>query len=646
MPAAIPAAVAVGGAFLNSYLQKKDNASAQDAANSANARGSVPDYAMPFVQDGLQRAKDLSQTKYTPYTGQLVAGKNQYEQNAQNSISGWANGTPQSQQAAGIFSNMASNPNAFAQNAASAGYNGVSAVTSDYNKADANLAGMTNATTTNATTRDATAQGYNPSMATNTMADNPYLGQTSKGIAGVGSVAQGQRSNPYLGQSVAPIAGAPQVQAGRNAMLGMDNPYLRDQIDFASGDIKRNYNDVIAPQQDRRMAMSGSFGNTGLMSQENEQARNLAGELGRVSSGMRMQDYGQQQQLQEADVNRRLGADQFNANNQFQTQQFNAGLRGNDLSRNLGASFQQQGMGLDAAKFDAGNQLNTQQFNAGLGQSDLARNSGFAQQLGQFNASNANANSQYNASAANQAGQFGAAANNAASQNNANAYNQNSQFNAAAANNTSQYNTGQFNANALANAGILNQNSQYNANQGNDMARYNGTNMQNALNFNSSALNANNQFNTNSQNDMARWNGSMAASQQGQGLAGLLGLDQRGLQAGQALGVLGQQQRGIDQQGLTSAYEQWLRQQQAPQQQLDSYINSIRGLTFGSQPQTAQTQSVGGAALGGAAAGLGLYQGLFGNSNPFQAYGGGVANGAANSVMQAGSGLFSGGFGY
>lgn len=628
------AAATVGGAAISGAFQSNDNENARDAAAAANARGTVPDYAMPFVQDGLDRAKAVSQQPYTPYTGQLTAGDNQLLAGGRTAIQNWAGGTPQSTEANAIFKSMANDPYKFSQtpefsHSAPAGFTGVSAVTSDYNKADAHTADWQGATT-----RDATAQGYNPAQASTTNASNGYLGATSQGIQGVGSIGQAGGNNPFLGQSAGQITGAPKVSAGTNAMLGMDNPYLKDQIDFASGDVTRNYSNVIAPRQDTMMSRSGSYGNTGLMAQQSEDARNLAGELGRVSSNMRMQDYGNQQQLQEADVNRRLGADQYNANNVMNTQQFNAGMRQNDLSRNLAGAFQQQGMGLDAAKFDAGNQMATQQFNAGLGASDLARNSGFAQQLGQFNASNANANSQFNAGAQNQAGQFGAAASNAANQNNASAFNANS-----------QYNSGAFNQNALANAGILNNNSQYNANQGNEMARYNGTNMQNAVNFNSSALNRNaefnagqqqnmSQYNTGQANNMSQWNGNMAASQQAAGLGGLLSMDSRGLAAGNALGALGTQQRGFDQQGLDAQYGQFLRQQGFNQQQIDSYINNVRGLTFGSPTQAPQTQSVAGAALGGASAGYGIYKGLLGGGIPTVPGAGTQGQGASYTYLQ------------
>jgi hypothetical protein len=105
---------------------------------------------------------------------------------------------------------------------------------------------------------------------------------------------------------------------GNNPFLGMNNPFLQANIDATMGDITRNYNNVVKPQTESAMVNSGSFGNSGLMAMQGEQQRQLAQTMGDVSSRMRMQDYGQQQQMYQWDqgFNRGLFNDAFDQNQQ------------------------------------------------------------------------------------------------------------------------------------------------------------------------------------------------------------------------------------------------------------------------------------------------------------------------------------------
>jgi hypothetical protein len=564
---------AVGGiaSAVDAKSQAKDQAAAIAAANE---RGTVPGYALPYVTDAFQRSQALANKPYEAYNGLLTPQENAFEAASYSKINDWAQGTPQSQQLNDIFGRMAGGPNQFAQTAQTAAGTSMPIATARNNEADfakVRQRGMDVA--------QAQAQGMTNTNAGFTGATNRFIGQQSAGIQGVESIAGNLGSNPYLGQSAGQISGAPQVRAGTNAMMGMDNPYLRSAIDLAQGDVARNYDRSIRPAQDARMAMSGSFGNTGLMAQQTEEDRNFASELGRISTGMRMQDYGAQQQLHEADVTRRLGTDQFNAQNALGAQQFNLNARAGDLGRNLSGSFQQQGMGLDAARFDASNRLSTQQFNANMGQSDLARNAGLEAQQGQFNANAYNSNqaqnaasqnaaNQWNAGQANQMAQFNVSNVNAGNQFNANAYNTGQQYNATAHNQNAQFNAGQANQNNQWNAGALNAGNQYNA----------------------TSFSNNQQFNAGQMNQMAQWNGGMAANQQQQGIQGLLGMDQRGLQAGQVLGQVGQQQRAQSQQELAAQYEQWMRAQGYDRQRQDAYVGDVRQLTYGSPQQIAPPQ--------------------------------------------------------
>ena len=235
---------------------------------------------------------------------------------------------------------------------------------------------------------------------------NPYIGQTSQGIGGQSSVMpyaqqaaqNAMRDNPYLGMTTG------QASAARNSMAGVNNPYLTQAIDAASSDAMRNYNMAIAPQRDRQMQQSGSFGNTGVQQMQLEDQRNFGQTLGNIANSARMADYNQQ-----------FGAAENLANRQTGVSQFNSGLNAGDIGRNLGGFFTGQGLGLqgtsqllDAAKFDANMGNNVNQFNSTLGSNDLTRNANLAQGMGQFNAGQGNSVNMFNAGALNTNSMFNA----------------------------------------------------------------------------------------------------------------------------------------------------------------------------------------------------------------------------------------------
>ncbi len=276
---------------------------------------------------------------------------------------------------------------------------------------------------------------------------------TANGVSGVATTADKTQnvSNPYIGQTVGATGNTSQVGSERNALLGLNNPYLNDQIGAAQDDVIRKYNLATRPAEDQRMAASGSFGNTGLQQMQGESQRNLAGELGRVSSNMRMQDYGLQANLGEGQAGRSLQASGQNAANQQNTNQFNAGLQSSDLGRNTSAYGQQSqfnaGQGNQARQFDSSMGFGRDSFNANQQNNRDTYNSGQVQQNNQFNTGQTNNMGQYNNNSQNQNSQF-----------NTNAQNQNSQYNAGAQNN---FNLG-LRSNDLGFANL-----DYNINQGN-----------------------------------------------------------------------------------------------------------------------------------------------------------------------------------
>lgn len=254
---------------------------------------------------------------------------------------------------------------------------------------------------------------------------NPYIGQQAAQISGPGSVMgyaqQGQYRNPYLGQQSQRSQGV-----GANP-YGMGNPYLDQSIAATSRDATQNFQQSVMPGLDRAMQASGSFGNTGVQQMQQNAYSDLGRNLGNISNSARMQDYTQQQQLAENALNRGQ-----------QNNQFNAGLSGADLARNMSGGFQQAGMNnglmMQGAMFDAANQMQGQQFNAGQRNNMGQFNAGLAQGQGQFNAGAQNASSQFNAGQGNQLGTFNASQGNALNQ-----------FGAGQRNSMNMFNTGQGN---------------------------------------------------------------------------------------------------------------------------------------------------------------------------------------------------------
>jgi len=119
------------------------------------------------------------------------------------------------------------------------------------------------------------------------------------------------QANPYMGQA--------------NPYSGQ-NPYLEQAISKTTGDITDNYSKTVNPMFQAMNRGSGAFGNSGIQEMQGDSMQDLAQTLGDVSSGMRMQDYGQQAQLAESGLNRNAmlaGQQQADMLNQFNTERTN-----------------------------------------------------------------------------------------------------------------------------------------------------------------------------------------------------------------------------------------------------------------------------------------------------------------------------------
>lgn len=109
--------------------------------------------------------------------------------------------------------------------------------------------------------------------------------------------------NPYLtagweATANRAIMGSPTMGAANSLMqrtlngdfLSSENPYLASQIDYAQGDLARNFNNVNKPGWDARMARSGGY-NSGVAEAASGDYGDLARNMGRIGSDMRFNAY-------------------------------------------------------------------------------------------------------------------------------------------------------------------------------------------------------------------------------------------------------------------------------------------------------------------------------------------------------------------
>ena len=113
--------------------------------------------------------------------------------------------------------------------------------------------------------------------------------------------------SPEMGaasQGLQSFYGQPQQGAARNPYASAQNPYLSEQIGYAQGDLTKAWNNTTAPQFDKMMSNSGSFGNSGVSQYAGLAAQGLQQNLGRVSSDMRNSAYNKAADMSESYANR------------------------------------------------------------------------------------------------------------------------------------------------------------------------------------------------------------------------------------------------------------------------------------------------------------------------------------------------------
>jgi hypothetical protein len=170
-------------------------------------------------------------------------------------------------------------------------------------------------------------------------------------------------ANPYAGKTTGAIS-----FNDANKYAGMNNPYLQSVIDYTTADVARNFNNNIQNSTDAMMARSGAFGGTAWAAAQAENNRQYANELGRTVGGLRMTDYQNQQQLEEARLARALDVLKQNQNIEQQ-----------DLVRNADLYSR-------ASEVNANNLTDVSKFNASEGNNIGLKNTEYANDASKTNA--------------------------------------------------------------------------------------------------------------------------------------------------------------------------------------------------------------------------------------------------------------------
>ena len=170
------------------------------------------------------------------------------------------------------------------------------------------------------------------------------------------------------------------------------NPYTQNVIDTSLADLDRARKiQRVADNQHSTLAKAFGGGRHGVAdSQTND---NYFRNVSRTTGELRNAGYNAAVNAATADINRKLGADQFNSGQQFGADQFNAGQR---LTADTFNSSQKYG----ADQFNSGQQFGADQFSANLGFAADQFNSGQAFNAAQTNAANDMAGAGFRSNAA------------------------------------------------------------------------------------------------------------------------------------------------------------------------------------------------------------------------------------------------------
>jgi len=363
----------------------------------------------------------------------------------------------------------------------------------------------------------------------------------------------------------------PMLKQGIDGAIGMNRLGFNQMLD----DSTRNLQENVLPGIGSNAILAGQYGGSRQGIAEGRAVGDMAREQSRAASmfGQNATNAGvaAQAQAYDSDSNRALSATQGLGAQQYGVAQQNS-------AQAQQANLANQNAGNAASMFNASQNQNASSQNSNLGQQNSQFNAGLTQQTGLANQGALNNNSQFNAGQSQANSQFNAGLGQANSQFNANQGNNLSQFNSGQQNGMSQFNIGQSNNMSQYNTGLTQQNNQFNTSQTNSGNQYNAGLMQQGL-----LANQQSQQNTNQLNSANQLGGLGANS-------GLLSTALQGAQNQDSYGL----NRNAQMLGMVGSLS---NRQNAPV----------------AQPLY---QNTAGNVLGGAMAGLGLYQQFRGGSQP------------------------------
>ena len=179
---------------------------------------------------------------------------------------------------------------------------------------------------------DVANAGYTPSPSTaldpNAYQTAAYDMTANRAINGspVMSAANGQLQNimggAFMNQQAAAGSGGGGMNPyanQTNAYTPLDNPYLKQSVQNAQGDLVRSWNSTAKPAWDKAMQDSGSFGNSGVQEANVNAQNDLQKNLGRISTDAYNNAYNQSAQLDQQRLQNMYGAGQQAVQNQFQS---------------------------------------------------------------------------------------------------------------------------------------------------------------------------------------------------------------------------------------------------------------------------------------------------------------------------------------
>lgn len=560
-------------------------------SESVVTQTNLPEYAKPFYEEMLGRTVYESTRPYETYQGQRISDFNPFETTAMTGMAEMAAaGAPQQiRSASDIATQIGFQPTNMGTNIA-AGFNPQQQF-SNYQAGDI-TSGYT-APTDTSLTQSFQAGTLAPTYSPGTIDSDYTAGARASGYA-AGQIDPGYAAGDVQSQYTGQADFGPGFQAGTVAdaatLQSYMNPYQQLVTDIEAREAKRA-SDTQAAEIAQQAAMAGGLGGYREAILQSERERNLSQQLADIQSRGGQAAFDQAQKAFEADRSARLQAAQLGLQTGTQRQQalqqaeqlrqaaFGTSEQARQQAAQLSLSAQQQ----EESARQAQEQFNQQTFEAGEKARQQAAQLGLSAQQQQEAANQAAQRFRSEAFAENQRGQL-------AQQQEARAVfearerakQQAAQLGLSAAETQERMDQAQNQAAMAAR--------EFNVRSAQDRAQLGLAGLQADQAGRGQAL------------DAARLLSSLGGQEQAMAFDRL-----RNLQAA------GEIQRGLDQRSLDMGYQDFLRQQAFPREQIGFFSNMLQGLpvtpgstmaSYGVQPSTGQQL------LGAGIGGVGLYKAL------------------------------------